>query len=150
MAPPVEVLSASGIRDVLLVAYGPLAGECLNAAAELTARGIGVTVVDPRWAMPVPMELLELADRHRLVVTVEDNSRTGGLGSHLAQLCRDTGVDTPITTLGLPRRFIEHAPRSRLLSNAGLTAAQIGYAILRARAGKHLRPESRRITDGDR
>ncbi|MFV8133011.1 1-deoxy-D-xylulose-5-phosphate synthase [Streptomyces syringium] len=147
---PVEVLSASGIRDVLLVAYGPLAGACLNAAAELTARGIGVTVVDPRWALPVPIELLELADRHRLVVTVEDNSRTGGLGSHLAQLCRDTGVDTPITTLGLPRRFIEHAPRSQLLAEAGLTAAQIGYAVLRARVGKDLPPESRRTTDGDR
>ncbi|MFI5987579.1 1-deoxy-D-xylulose-5-phosphate synthase [Streptomyces sp. NPDC051555] len=136
----VDVLSASGIRDVLLVAYGPPAAACFAAAAELSARGIGVTVADPRWAVPVPLALLELADRHRLVVTVEDNSRTGGLGSQLAQSCRDTGITTTVVNLGLPRHFITHGDREQLLAEAGLSAAQIVYTVLRARAGKTLRP----------
>jgi 1-deoxy-D-xylulose-5-phosphate synthase len=142
----VDILSESGIRDVLLVSYGPLASMCLQAAAQLTEQGIGVSVADPRWATPAAPELLELADRHRLVVTVEDNSRTGGLGSTLAQHLSDNAIATPIRTLGLPRAFLPHGPREQLLADAGLSAGQIVYTVLRARAGKthvHITP-----TDG--
>ncbi|MFG1665338.1 1-deoxy-D-xylulose-5-phosphate synthase [Streptomyces sp. Y7] len=134
----VDVLSESGIRDVLLISYGPMAHRCLQAAAQLTQQGIGVTVADPRWAVPIAPELLELAARHRLVVTVEDNSRTGGLGSTVAQTLRDDAVTTPVHNLGLPRAFLTHGPREQLLADAGLTAAQIAYAVLRARAGQPL------------
>ncbi|MFJ4836241.1 1-deoxy-D-xylulose-5-phosphate synthase [Streptomyces sp. NPDC088747] len=142
----VDVLAESGIRDVLLVAYGPVAPMCLQAAAQLTEQGIGVSVADPRWVTPVTPELLELAARHRLVVTVEDNSRTGGLGSTLTQHLHDNAITTPILNLGLPRAFLPHGPRDQLLANAGLTAPQITYAILRARAGKPL--EHTPTTDG--
>ncbi|MET9479370.1 1-deoxy-D-xylulose-5-phosphate synthase [Streptomyces sp. NPDC006638] len=134
----VDVLSASGMRDVLLVSYGPMAPLCLQAATLLTERGIGVTVADPRWAIPVAPELLELASRHRLVVTVEDNSRTGGVGSTLAQTARDHAITTPVHNLGLPRAFLTHGPREQLLADAGLTAERIAGAVLRARAGKPL------------
>nr|WP_129772268.1 1-deoxy-D-xylulose-5-phosphate synthase [Streptomyces sp. L-9-10] len=115
----VDVLAESGIRDVLLVAYGPPAAACLEAAAALAARGIGVTVVDPRWALPVSAALADLAARHRLVVTAEDSSRTGGLGSVLAQDLADHAVTTPLRTLGLPRAFIPHGERGPLLARAG-------------------------------
>ncbi|MCX4237858.1 1-deoxy-D-xylulose-5-phosphate synthase [Streptomyces ortus] len=141
----VDILSESGIRDVLLISYGPLAPLCLQAASQLTEQGIGVSVADPRWATPVAPELLELAARHRLVVTVEDNSRTGGLGSTLAQHLQDNAITTPIRTLGLPRAFLTHGPREQLLTDAGLSSAQIAYTVLRARAGK---PLEHTITDG--
>lgn len=134
----VDVLSESGIRDVLLVSYGPMAPACLQAATQLTEQGIGVTVADPRWAIPVAPELRDMTARHRLVVTVEDNSRTGGLGSTLAQTLRDNAITTPVHNLGLPRAFLTHGPREQLLADAGLTAEQIAYAVLRARAGKPL------------
>ncbi|MFJ2606422.1 1-deoxy-D-xylulose-5-phosphate synthase [Streptomyces sp. NPDC087425] len=134
----VDVLSESGVRDVLLVSYGPLAPACLRAAAHLTERGVGVNVVDPRWALPVAPELLDLAARHRLVVTVEDNSRTGGVGSALAQTLRDHAIATPVHTLGLPRAFLPHGPRDQLLADAGLTATRIAEATLRALARQPL------------
>jgi 1-deoxy-D-xylulose-5-phosphate synthase len=134
----VDVLSESGIRDVLLVSYGPMAPMCLQAATQLTGQGIGVTVADPRWAMPVAPDLLDLAARHRLVMTVEDNSRTGGLGNTLAQHLRDKAITTPVHNLGLPRAFLAHGARAQLLADAGLSAAQITHAVLRARAGKPL------------
>lgn len=142
----VDVLAESGIRDVLLVSYGPMAHQCLQAAAKLTGQGIGVSVVDPRWVTPVSPELLDLAARHRLVITVEDSSRSGGIGSALAQGLRDHAVTTPLHALGLPRAFLTHGPRSELLAQAGLSAAQITYAVLRARAGKPLAHPLR--TDG--
>ncbi|WP_277330211.1 1-deoxy-D-xylulose-5-phosphate synthase [Streptomyces sp. JH34] len=134
----VDILSESGIRDVLVISYGSLASLCLQAAAQLTEQGIGVSVADPRWAIPVTSELLEMASRHRLVVTVEDNCRTGGFGSNFAQALRDNAITTPVSTLGLPPAFIGHGNRSQRLADAGLTAAQITHAVLRARAGKPL------------
>jgi len=64
--------------DVLLVAVGAFGELGVQAAAKLDDQGIGVTVVDPRWVLPVPEELVALAKRHRLVVTVEDGGRHGG------------------------------------------------------------------------
>ncbi|MFE6483767.1 1-deoxy-D-xylulose-5-phosphate synthase [Streptomyces sp. NPDC057757] len=142
----VDVLSESGIRDVLLVSYGPMAPQCLQAATQLAGQGIGVSVVDPRWVNPVAPDLLDLAARHRLVMTVEDSSRAGGLGSTLAQALRDHAVNVPVHTLGLPRVFFQHGPREQLLAKAGLSAAQIAYAVLRARAGKPF--EHTATTDG--
>ncbi|MFD0193002.1 1-deoxy-D-xylulose-5-phosphate synthase [Streptomyces albidoflavus] len=134
----VDVLSESGIRDVLLLSYGPMAPMCLQAATQLTHQGIGVTVADPRWATPVTPELLDLAAGHRLVITVEDNSRTGGLGNTFAMCLRDHAITTPVHVLGLPRAFLTHGPREQLLTRVGLSGAQIASAVLRARAGKPL------------
>jgi 1-deoxy-D-xylulose-5-phosphate synthase len=134
----VDVLSASGVRDVLLVSHGPLAGACLEAAATLRAQGIGVTVCDPRWVLPISTELLRLAAVHRLVVTVEDSLRTGGVGSVFAGALRDSVITTPLYALGLPTAFLHHASRDQLLADTGLTPRQIVYAVLRVRAGKTL------------
>ncbi len=94
---------------VLIVAVGPLAGACLEAANELSASGVAVSVADPRWTTPLDPELLELADAHRLVLCVEDNTTTGALGSRMAQALATMGSDTRAATFALPPRFF--APR---------------------------------------
>ncbi|MEV2248382.1 1-deoxy-D-xylulose-5-phosphate synthase [Streptomyces sp. NPDC049970] len=132
----VDILAQSGICDVLLVSYGPLAPMCLEAAAQLAADGVGVTVADPRWAAPIAPEVLDLAAQHRLVITVEDNSRAGGIGSALAQALRDNAITTPLFTLGLPSAFLSHGPRDQILADEGLSAGRIASAVLNARAGK--------------
>ncbi|WP_030949280.1 1-deoxy-D-xylulose-5-phosphate synthase [Streptomyces sp. NRRL S-646] len=127
----IDILHRSPHRplEVLLVGAGPLAGAALDAAALLEEQGIGTTVADPRWVLPVNPALAALAARHRLAVTVEDNSRTSGVGSAIAQACRDARVDTPVTVLGLPRAFIPHGPRNDLLAQAGLDAAGIARSV---------------------
>ncbi|MFD7548887.1 1-deoxy-D-xylulose-5-phosphate synthase [Streptomyces sp. NPDC059578] len=132
---PVDVLFRSGVRDVLLVAAGPLAAAAVEAAAQLDRRGVGCTVADPRWALPVPHQLTELAARHRLVVTVEDGIRSGGMGTAVAQALTDTGNTMPTRALGLAHRFLPHATRAGLLGAAGLDSRGIVHAVLRARAG---------------
>ncbi|MGW5334180.1 1-deoxy-D-xylulose-5-phosphate synthase [Streptomyces bauhiniae] len=141
-----DLLWETGARDVLLVSYGPMANPCLEAARRLAQRGVGVSVVDPRWAIPVPPALLALAARHRLVVTVEDNSRAGGLGSALAQSLQDNAISTPLRTLGLPRAFLAHGSRDQLLAEHGLSGTRIADAVLRARAGEPT--ERTATTDG--
>jgi 1-deoxy-D-xylulose-5-phosphate synthase len=136
---------AAGRPDVLLVAVGTMAGPCLDAAALLTVDGLSTTVVDPRWVAPVDPGLVRLAAEHRLVVTVEDNGRTGGVGAAVAQALRDAGVATPARELGIPQEFLAHAAREDILNEIGLTgpgiAAQTAafarvIAARRAAAGK--------------
>ncbi|NUR59604.1 MAG: 1-deoxy-D-xylulose-5-phosphate synthase [Catenulispora sp.] len=116
--------------DVLIVAAGVMAARCLEAATELDRRGIGVTVVDPRWLLPVNPHVTHLADRHRLVVTVEDGVRTGGMGAALALACSDAGVATPVRVLGLPREFLAAGTRSDVLELAGLGVGDIVEAAV--------------------
>jgi len=115
--------------DVLMVSVGAMAPICLEAANLLVEAGIGVTVVDPRWVKPVNPALSRLATAHRLVVTVEDNGRVGGVGAAIAQALRDAGVDSPVHNIGLPQRFLDHGERNEVLADAGLTAAHIFRTI---------------------
>ncbi|MFC8079616.1 1-deoxy-D-xylulose-5-phosphate synthase [Streptomyces sp. NPDC057307] len=120
---------AEGTADVLLVSVGALAPMCLEIADLLDKQGISTTVVDPRWVKPVDEALAPLAEQHRVVVTVEDNSRAGGVGSAVAQSLRDAGVDTPLRDFGIPARFLDHASRKELLAEIGLTAPDIARQV---------------------
>lgn len=122
-----------GSLDVLLVPVGVMAKACLDAAASLERSGIGVTVVDPRWACPVPPALVYLAARHSLAFCVEDGVRTGGIGSAFAQACTDATVRTPVHALGLPPTFAPAGTRAALLRRYGLTAQGITTSVIQAR-----------------
>ncbi len=116
--------------DVLLVTAGPTAQAAADAAGRLARAGVGVTVVDPRWVLPVNPALAAMAARHRLLVTVEDNTRAGGIGTALTQTCHDAGVSTPVVNLGLPNAFVSHGSREALLAEAGLDADGITRTVL--------------------
>ncbi|MEV0689142.1 1-deoxy-D-xylulose-5-phosphate synthase [Streptomyces sp. NPDC050388] len=115
--------------DVLLVSVGALAPMCLEIAGLLDRQGISTTVVDPRWVKPVDEAMAPLAEKHRVVVTVEDNSRVGGVGSTIAQALRDADVDVPLRDFGIPPRFLDHASRAEVLAEIGLTAPDIARQV---------------------
>ncbi|MFD7896404.1 1-deoxy-D-xylulose-5-phosphate synthase [Streptomyces sp. NPDC059743] len=120
---------AEGPADVLLVSVGALAPMCLEIAGLLDKQGITTTVVDPRWVKPVDEALAPLAEQHRVVVTVEDNSRVGGVGSTIAQTLRDAGVDVPLRDFGIPPRFLDHASRKEVMAEIGLTAPDVARQV---------------------
>ncbi len=121
--------------DVLLVGVGAFAALAVAAAVRLADQGIGVTVVDPRWVLPVPAALVAMAGRHRLVVSVEDGGRHGGVGWSLAAALRDAEVDVPFRDLGIPQRFLAHGSREEVLAEIGLTAQDIARAVTGWAAG---------------
>jgi 1-deoxy-D-xylulose-5-phosphate synthase len=125
-----DVLYRWGRRDVLLVAVGPLAVPCLDAASDLRWRGIGTTVVDPRWIAPLDTSLTALATAYRLVVTVEDNTTVSGLGARLAHAIGDERGDTKVCGLALPAAFLPHDNRKALLQEHGLDAPSIITTVL--------------------
>ncbi|MBE1578392.1 1-deoxy-D-xylulose-5-phosphate synthase [Amycolatopsis roodepoortensis] len=126
----VDVLrKPAGEADVLLVAVGAFAMLGLAAADRLADQGIGVTVVDPRWVVPAPAELVALAEQHKLVVTVEDSGRHGGFGSALAALFRDAECDVPLRDLAVPQVFHDHGSREEVLARVGLTAQDVARRV---------------------
>ncbi|NED06737.1 1-deoxy-D-xylulose-5-phosphate synthase [Streptomyces sp. SID6648] len=131
--------------DVLIVSVGALAPMCLEIADLLDAQGISSTVVDPRWVKPVDEALAPLAERHRVVVTVEDNSRAGGVGSAVAQALRDAGVDVPLRDFGIPPVFLDHASRGEVMTDIGLTAPDIARQVTGLVAKLDGRFESRAV-----
>ncbi|MCF6506350.1 1-deoxy-D-xylulose-5-phosphate synthase [Blastococcus sp. MG754426] len=126
---PVDVLRRGARAEVLLVAVGSMVPMCQAVAERAADHGIEVTVVDPRWVLPVSAELVELAAGHRLVVTVEDGGRAGGVGTTLSQALQDRDVDVPVRTLGLPQQFFEHGSRGQVLADAGLTEQDVARRI---------------------
>ena len=143
MADGVDVLHEAPSKDVLLVAVGTMAETALKVAHLLAAQGIGATVIDPRWVVPVPASVLEFAKSHRLVVTIEDGVRVGGIGTRVRQEMRAAEIDTALNEVGLPDEFLEHASRSEILERVGLTAQSVAREIVAQVVGSkvpHARP----------
>ncbi|HLL61773.1 MAG TPA: 1-deoxy-D-xylulose-5-phosphate synthase [Propionibacteriaceae bacterium] len=125
-----DVLLRTEDPRVLVVGYGPLAVTAVAVGERLADQGIGVTVVDPVWALPVNPALVRLAGTHELVITVEDNGVVGGCGARLAQELRFAEVNTPLREFGIPQAFLDHGSRAELLTEVGLSAQEIArYAV---------------------
>ncbi|BCB82468.1 1-deoxy-D-xylulose-5-phosphate synthase [Phytohabitans flavus] len=125
----VDVLVESSSRDVLLVAVGAFGQMGVDVAARVAEQGYGVTVVDPRWVRPVAPEIVALARDHRLVVTVEDGVRAGGVGDAVAKALRDADVAVPVRDLGVPVAWHAHGSRAQILADLGLTAQDVAREV---------------------
>jgi 1-deoxy-D-xylulose-5-phosphate synthase len=139
----VDVLHESSAKDVLILTVGAMAETGVQVAKMLSDQGIGSTVVDPRWVIPVPKSIVKMAADHRLVVTIEDGIRVGGIGTRVRQDLRAAQIDTALSEIGLPDEFLEHASRNEILERVGLTAQSISREIVAQVLGSrvpHARP----------
>ena len=142
----VDVLWRHGEEDVLLVGIGPMTRLAVEVAERLRAQGIGATVIDPRWVVPVQPSVVRLAAAHRLVITIEDGIRVGGVGTRVRQVLREAGVDPAVAELGRPDEFLNHATREQILDDAGLNAAKIAQDVVAQVLGTRI-PVARPSTD---
>jgi len=129
-----DVLQADDNPEVLLVAIGAMVPTCLEVAERLAGHGVRVTTIDPVWVKPLPAGLPALAAAHRLVVTVEDNGRVGGVGSEVMAQLSDAGVDVPVLVCAIPQEFPEPGDRGQVLDDCGLTPQQLTRRIVEAHA----------------
>ena len=97
----------------------------------LRAQGIGTTVVDPRWVLPVPESVLDMGKEHALVAVIEDGVKIGGIGSQIRQDLRDDDSRTGVLELGVPDEFLPHGTRDEILEYAGLAVPDMVDKILR-------------------
>ncbi|MFW9621496.1 MAG: transketolase C-terminal domain-containing protein, partial [Macromonas sp.] len=112
-------------QRVAVLAFGTLLYPALQAAEALNA-----TVANMRWAKPLDVDLLlQLAQTHDALVTVEEGALPGGAGSAVLEALQMAGLHKPVLTLGLPDRFIEHGDHAKLLARLGLDATGIEASI---------------------
>ncbi|MBE7369989.1 1-deoxy-D-xylulose-5-phosphate synthase [Ramlibacter pallidus] len=124
-------------RSVAVLAFGTLLHPALQAAERLD-----LTVVDMRWAKPLDTELLlQVANAHDALVTVEEGAVMGGAGSAVTEALNAAGVTRPVLQLGLRDEYAPHGDPARLLALQGLDAAGI-EASVRARFGALLERSS--------
>jgi 1-deoxy-D-xylulose-5-phosphate synthase len=123
-----EVLREGDRGCVLAVGY--MACVAGRAADILKDRGLSVTLVNPRFVKPLDRDLiLSLADRHRVIVTVEENVLAGGFGAAVSGLVEQAGRATRVASIGLEDRFYEQGPRNWLLDQAGLSPEKLAERI---------------------
>ncbi len=123
-----ELISSGS--DVMIFAVGRMVQLSMQASIELMGKGISAGVVDARFVAPMDKNLLiEQASRARLVVTAEDNVLSGGFGEGVLDVLAQADIHTPVMTLGVPERFIEHATITQQLEACGLTSLGISRQI---------------------
>ncbi|MDH5183625.1 MAG: 1-deoxy-D-xylulose-5-phosphate synthase, partial [Gammaproteobacteria bacterium] len=110
---------------VALLAFGAMV-----IVAEEAADALNASVVNMRFIKPIDEAMiLDMADKHQLLVTIEDNVIAGGAGSAVNEVLMDHDIQIPVINLGLPDEFVEHGEREQLLSLCGLDAQGIIKAV---------------------
>jgi 1-deoxy-D-xylulose-5-phosphate synthase len=120
---------------VAILANGTMVEAAMVAADQMRSSGCDPTIVNARFVKPMDIRLLEnLAERHDLIVTVEENAIDGGFGSAVAAYLADRLRPAQrVVTLGIPDRFVDHGPRKMLLEEVGLSPEGIARSVLRHR-----------------
>jgi len=114
-------------QQLAILAFGPLLTACQQAAADLDA-----TLIDMRFVKPLDEHLLiQLADSHSHIITVEDNAIMGGAGSAVNEFLLQQGFRGNILNLGLPDHFIKHGSQQEIYSELGLDQAGISKQAAR-------------------
>ena len=126
----IDVLYRGESADVLLVSVGAMAAIAVEAAGMAYREGVGVTVIDPRWVKPLPVSLVTIAQRYKSVVVLEDGIKHGGIASSISEMFRESGLATPIHSIGIPLEFIEHSKRAEIMNDLGITAQSIARSIV--------------------
>jgi len=117
-------------KHVLVVAAGQLVYESIEAAETLEKSGIFVGVYDPCFLKPFdPDPLYEYAKWCQLVLTVEENAASGGLGQTVAALLAQVAFPGRVLSLTIPDEFIEHGDQRGLRTMLGLDAQGITHVI---------------------
>ncbi len=116
--------------EVAILNFGTLLASGLKAADT-----IGATVADMRFVKPIDEDLIrDLASRHQLLVTLEENSVSGGAGSAVGEFLAAQGIVVPVLHLGLPDCFVDHGNHTQQLAAVGLDAESIAVAISQRQA----------------
>jgi len=119
-------------EDVAILAIGTTVAPALEAADELALSSIEATVVNARFVKPLDSELItSVAGRVKNLVTVEENTLSGGFGSSVTEFLQKSGLgNIQIRSIGIPDEFVEQGSPAILRSHYGLDAKGIARQVL--------------------
>ena len=116
--------------QIALFALGSMVSIAEKVRDVLKEQGYSVTLVNARFAAPLDEACIrKLADTHELIVTMEENVASGGLGEHVAAfVCREQ-LPVQLLAVSVPDQFVEHGSVGELYEMLGLDAASVAERI---------------------
>lgn len=112
-------------RAIAILAFGTMVAPCVAVAEKLDA-----SLVNMRFIKPIDEAvIIEMAQSHDVLVTIDENAIAGGAGSAVTEVLAREGIGQAVLNLGLPDRFLQHGSRDDMLADAGLTADAILASI---------------------
>ena len=116
--------------DVAVISIGPIASEVSKAIKAVNADGISVAHYDMIFLKPIDNGLLKsVASMDCPIITVEDGTVNGGLGSAVIEWLSDNGLERRVSRIGIPDRFIPQGTVPQLYKMCGMDAASIADVI---------------------
>ena len=96
-------------EGIALIAAGSMVETAAQVRSHLRDLGYGCSLVNARFIKPLDEECLQrMASSHKLIVTLEENVRTGGFGDHVLEYLNDISSDVRVINIALPDDYIEH------------------------------------------
>lgn len=130
---PIKLGKSEWIRRgsrVALLAIGTMVETAMEVEGLLAKDGIDATVVNLRFAKPLDYEMLdEVLDYHSLIVTMEENVLSGGVGEHICRYVELHSTGVRVIACGIPDKFIHQGSIKELLEETGLDANSIYQKI---------------------
>ncbi|MBD5216792.1 MAG: 1-deoxy-D-xylulose-5-phosphate synthase [Bacteroidales bacterium] len=119
--------------DVAVITIGPIARQAAAAVTRAKAEGVSAAHYDLIFLKPLDADLLrEVAEKNVPIVTVEDGTVEGGMGSAVADWLADNGYQRPVRRLGLPDKFVPQGTPAQLHKLAGIDEESIYDAIIKS------------------
>ena len=117
-------------EQLAVLSIGTIGNEVQQALAMLKEKGIFVAHYDMIFLKPIDQAILEeVAAKYRHVITVEDGTVVGGLGSRVSQWMASLPQAPRITMLGIPDQFVHQGTVAQLKAQCGIDAASIFHSI---------------------
>ena len=130
----IEVGKARKVRegdDVAIFVFGTLCADAEQAAEQASVIGVSAAVYDMRFAKPLDEEaILAAARKFKRIVTLEDGILRGGAGEAVIKLLNDNGITTPVVSLGIDDKFVEHGSVAELRHLCGYDVEGILHAVV--------------------
>lgn len=116
---------------VALFAIGSMVQTAWEVRTLLETKGIMATVVNARFAVPFDRDLVQtLAESHDLLVVLEENVASGGLGQHVASMLMEEEISVRFLSIAIPDCFVEHGDVGELKKALGMDPDSVAERIM--------------------
>lgn len=118
-------------KEVAILALGSMVETGYEVVANLKEKGIDATLINARFAMPFDRDKIdELSNKHKLLVTMEENVKSGGFGEHVSAYLNESGNDIEFLNISIPNQFVEHGSPDILKELVAIDSASVTKRIV--------------------
>ena len=118
-------------EDIAILAVGSMVKTAEEVRHKLKDMGYNCSLVNARFVKPIDTEIIkELSKEHRLLVTMEENVRSGGYGEKVRDFVEDYEIPVHLLTIALPDEYVEHGNVALLYEEVGIDAESVTKRIV--------------------